>query len=100
MYKSQIKTKRLDIGQSIEEQVRLAETTNAPIEAISPMIYTDSKDGVRPEFDIRTDRQELALDAIDHYQGSEIAKTDFMAIDNDKDHPSYEELANESLKTE
>ena len=30
-----------------------------------PTIYTEKKDGVQPEFDIRTDRFEIAIDAID-----------------------------------
>lgn len=81
----------LDEGKSIEEKVRLATTTKSPIESISPIIYTDAKDGVRPEFDIRTDRQELALDAIDHYQASEIAKSDGLNIDKDNDLASFVE---------
>ena len=32
---------------------------------VVPTIYTEKKDGVKPEFDIRTDRFEVAIDAID-----------------------------------
>lgn len=34
-------------------------------DGVFPTIYTEKKDGVQPEFDIRTDRFEIALDAID-----------------------------------
>lgn len=61
-------------GESIEEMVRRATENNEPISATAPMIYTEEADGVRPEYDIRTDRNELALEAIDKYQKSQIAK--------------------------
>lgn len=61
-------------GESIEEMVRRATENNEPIAATAPMIYTEEADGVKPEFDIRTDRTELALDAIDKYQKSQIAQ--------------------------
>lgn len=34
-------------------------------DGVFPTIYTEKKDGVRPEYDIRTDRFEVAIDAID-----------------------------------
>lgn len=34
-------------------------------DGVFPTIYTEKKDGVKPEFDIRTDRFEVAIDAID-----------------------------------
>lgn len=34
-------------------------------DGVFPIIYTEKKDGVQPEFDIRTDRFEIAVDAID-----------------------------------
>lgn len=34
-------------------------------DGVFPTIYTEKKDGVQPEYDIRTDRFEVALDAID-----------------------------------
>lgn len=34
-------------------------------DGVFPTIYTEKKDGVRPEFDIRTDRFEVAVEAID-----------------------------------
>lgn len=34
-------------------------------DGVFPIIYTEKKDGVKPEFDIRTDRFEVAIDAMD-----------------------------------
>lgn len=34
-------------------------------DGVFPIIYTEKKDGVQPEFDIRTDRFEIAVDAVD-----------------------------------
>lgn len=34
-------------------------------DGVFPTIYTEKKDGVQPEFDIRTDRFEVAIEAID-----------------------------------
>ena len=34
-------------------------------DGVFPTIYTEKKDGVKPEFDIRTDRFEIAIDAMD-----------------------------------
>lgn len=34
-------------------------------DGVFPTIYTEKKDGVQPEFDIRTDRFEIAIDALD-----------------------------------
>lgn len=60
----EIKCNELYEGESIEEKVRRVVMSKEPIEAISPMIYTERKDGVKPEYDIRTDRWEIAQSAM------------------------------------
>lgn len=60
----EIKCNELYEGESIEEKVRRVVMSKEPIEAISPMIYTERKDGVLPEYDIRTDRWEIAQSAM------------------------------------
>lgn len=52
------------IGQSIESKVRAATTSGAPIEAISPMIYSERKEGVRKDCNIRTDKWDIAQQAM------------------------------------
>lgn len=47
-------------------------------DGVFPTIYTEKKDGVQPEFDIRTDRFEVAINAIDKINqsaASQIAKS-------------------------
>lgn len=47
-------------------------------DGVFPTIYTEKKDGVLPEYDIRTDRFEVALDAMDKINQSaanQIAKS-------------------------
>lgn len=43
------------IGESIERKMERVINNNEAVEAVSPIIYTERKDGVKPEFDIRTD---------------------------------------------
>lgn len=44
-------------------------------DGVFPTIYTEKKDGVMPEYDIRTDRFEVALDAIDKINSTTADKT-------------------------
>lgn len=47
-------------------------------DGVFPIIYTEKRDGVLPEYDIRTDRFEVAIDAIDKINEStanQIAKS-------------------------
>lgn len=69
-------------GQSIEEMLRQQTETKAPIDNVSPMIYTERKDGVHPEYDIRTDRFEIAIDAMDKFSKSGNAHKDEDARQN------------------
>ena len=59
---------------SIEREIEKAETTKQPIETSSPTIYTPRKDGVRPEYDIRTDRWDIAYNAMNKVSASYRAK--------------------------
>lgn len=50
-------------GKTLEQQIqRVMERKEQP-EARDQMIYTERKDGVLPQHDIRTDRWDVALDA-------------------------------------
>lgn len=62
-------------GESIEKKVRRIVETKEPISDGAAPIYTEKKDGVRPEFDIRTDKWDLALDAMDKVNADKIAKS-------------------------
>lgn len=69
-----IVTNFLESGESIEQKMRRVTTTNEPIENVAPMIYTERKDGVLPECDIRTDRFEVAQEAMGAVEKSITAK--------------------------
>lgn len=52
-------------GERIETKVDRIVHNNEPIKDGAPLIYTERKKGVQPEFNIRTDRFEVAIDAMD-----------------------------------
>ena len=61
-------------GESVEEYCRKATQTNQPIEGGAPVIYTPRKDGVLAEYNIRTDRWEIAQKAMDKAAKTYVAK--------------------------
>lgn len=90
-FNSQIRRTADQKGKSLEEQIRLASTTKAPIESIAPEIYTPLKEGVLPQYNIRADRQEIALDLTEKYDKSKVMHSD--------EQPSEEaEAAQENVK--
>lgn len=52
-------------GETIEMKIDRVVNNQEPITDGAPIIYTDRRDGVLPEFNPRTDRWELALGAMD-----------------------------------
>ena len=52
----------LDI--SLERQLEKVVAGKEPIDSSSPLIYTERKEGVLPQYNIRTDRFDLALEAM------------------------------------
>ena len=67
-------------GETIEEKVDRIVNNGEPIEDGSPQIYTERKHGVRAEHDIRTDRWEVATDAMDAVQKSAKAQREQKGI--------------------
>ncbi len=63
------------IGETIEQKVERVTTSKEPIEDTAPVIYTERKDGVLPEYNPRTDRFEVALEGMDAAHRSTRAKT-------------------------
>lgn len=61
-------------AEGLEQKLRRITENKEPIEAVAPIIYTDKKNGVMPEFDIRTDRFEVAMEAMGKVRKSELAK--------------------------
>lgn len=74
-------------GESIETKVQRITLNNEPITDGAPIIYTERKDGVLPGYNIRTDRWEIAIDAMDKVSKTITAKRDEIIK---KDYPQSE----------
>ena len=57
-------------GETIEQKIERITTNKEPIKDGAPLIYTERSKGVDPAHDIRTDRFEIALEAMNHIQAS------------------------------
>lgn len=53
------------VGERIEDRVFKMVYENQPISDGAPLIYTDRRKGVEPQYNIRTDRFDIALTAND-----------------------------------
>lgn len=73
---SLIKANRLREGETIELKVKRLMANKEPIKDGAPLIYTERKDGVGAAYNIRTDRFELAAEAMDKVHRSEQARRD------------------------
>lgn len=81
------------IGERIEQKVKRILHNGEPISDGAPLIYTDRKEGVMAATDIRTDRFEIAVEAMDKVQKTKVAKREERA-------KTIGEKANEGMKTE
>ena len=61
-------------GETIEMKIERIVTQKEPITDGAPLIYTERKDGVMAAYDIRTDRFEIAIDAMDKVNSAKKAK--------------------------
>lgn len=81
---TQIICPALELGESIEQKMARVMQNNEPIEDTAPLEYTERKDGVLAEYDIRTDRFEVARIAMDKVNATKIATRDNMPNYSDK----------------
>lgn len=63
------------IGESIENKVRRITENNEPITDGAPIIYTNREDGVLPAYNIRTDRWDIAQEAMESVNQANLAKS-------------------------
>lgn len=73
-YKTSLNVNEGYIGETIEKKIRRIINNKEPITDGAPLIYTERNEGVKPEFDIRTDRWEIAVDAMDKVDKTHKAK--------------------------
>lgn len=61
-------------GETIEKKVRRITQNKEPITDGAPIIFTERKEGVNPAYDIRTDKWEIAVDAMDAVSRNNLRK--------------------------
>ena len=74
--KSQLKSVEILEGEPIELKIERITNNKEPITDGAPEIFTERKDGVISAYNIRTDRWEVAAEAMDKVSGSIQAKRD------------------------
>lgn len=86
-------------GETIEQKIRRIVNNKEPITDGAPLIYTDRKNGVEAQYNIRTDRFEIAIDAMDTVSKTINAKREerLKSTENEKNEenesPSTESVA-------
>lgn len=78
--KTTLKVNKAYQGETIEQKVQRITQTNEPIKDGAPQIFTQRKDGVVAATDIRTDRFEIAIDAMDYVQRSKMAQREARSL--------------------
>ena len=73
------------LGESIETKVRRITENNEPITDGAPIIYTNRDDGVLPAYNIRTDRWEVAQQAMDAVNQANLAKSKNYGVINNQE---------------
>lgn len=74
-------------GETIETKVARIVQNKEPITDGAPMIYTEKDQGVLPEYDIRTDKWEIAQNAMDVVHATNIAKSKELNKESKKEKP-------------
>lgn len=74
MKRSQLNSTEIVEGETIEQKCRRLVNNGEGIKDGAPEIFTERKDGVMAAFNIRTDRWEIAAEAMDKVAGSIDAK--------------------------
>ncbi len=76
-------------GETIEQKMERVIDNGEPITDGAPEIFTEKKDGVNSAYNIRTDRWEIACEAMDKVHGSAQARAEEKAamkvVKDDKD---------------
>lgn len=70
-------------GETIETKIRRLMTVGEPLEAEVEPIYMERNEGVKAAYDIRTDRFEIAAEAMDKKYQADIAKREQKYKDRD-----------------
>ena len=71
-----IQSVEIQEGETIETKVARIVQNKEPITDGAPIIFTEKKDGVLPAYNIRTDRWDIAENAMDKVNAAKMAKRD------------------------
>ena len=74
-------------GKTIEQRCREMVETGEPIKDTSPLIYTPKEKGVRPEYNVRADKWEIAQEAMNAVNRERIAKGQQPPSESKKEEP-------------
>jgi len=91
MRKTSIKQNTSYEGETLEHKINRIVNNNEPITDGAPLIYTDRKDGVKAETNIRTDRFEIAVEAMDAIHKTSMAKREAFHINLDEENKKIAE---------
>lgn len=69
-----LKVNQSYVGERIEQKIARIVNNKEPITDGAPQIFTERKDGVLPQYNIRTDRFEIAVEAMDKIHKTHLAK--------------------------
>lgn len=89
--RSKIKQNTAIEGETIETKFQRILTNNEPITDGAPLIYTERSEGVRPGYDIRTDRFDIALEAMTVVHRSETAQREHKAREVERENKNIED---------
>lgn len=87
-------------GETIEQKVQRILSNKEPIKDRAPAVYTERKEGVRADTNIRTDRFELAVEATDKITKHKIARREGKLGDKAKEGMNAEEKTGGSSSAE
>ena len=67
-HRSRIKVEVTE-GESIEKKIERMVDSQEPIGETAPIVYTKKSDGIVPAYDVRTDKWDIALEAMNKVNG-------------------------------
>lgn len=77
-------------GRTIESQIAEITQNKGEVPVETELIYTPKEDGVLPGYNIRTDRFEVAVEAVDKIEASRQARRDNAGKPQSKEEPKEE----------
>lgn len=96
--KSSIKINNSLEGEPIEHKIERIIQNKEPIKDGAPVVYTERAEGVVSAYNIRTDRWEIAVEAMDNVTKSNISKREERAKEREIiKHPATNELGEQSI---